>query len=58
MFLTFNNKRDFAPRFAIMAMALGGLGGLPGYDDLKEVARLWVGGFLGRILVLIERLGA
>ena len=36
LFLTTNNKRDFAPRFAIMALAMAGLGGLPGYEDLSR----------------------
>ncbi len=39
MFLTLNNKRDFAPRFMLMALMMAGLQGLPGYDDLKEIAR-------------------
>ena len=40
MFLTLNNKRDFGPRFMVMALAMAGLGGVPGYEDLKEIARV------------------
>jgi hypothetical protein len=39
MFLTLNNKRDFMPWFIIVAMGLGGLAGVPGYEDIKEIAK-------------------
>ena len=47
MFLTLNNKRDFMPRFLVIALLMGGLHGVPGYDDLAEIARLlgwWIFG--------------
>lgn len=34
-----NNKADVLPRWLIIAMLMGGLGGVPGYDDLKGIFR-------------------
>ena len=40
LFLTLNNKRDTGLGFLIIAMAMGGLGGIPGDEDLGEIARV------------------
>jgi hypothetical protein len=37
LFLLGQNKRDVLPRYMVVAMALGGLGGLPLYDDFKSM---------------------
>lgn len=34
-----NNKADVLPRYMVLAMLMGGLGGIPGYDDLKSIFR-------------------
>lgn len=33
------NKKDVLPRYLLMALALGGVSGLPGYDDLREILK-------------------
>lgn len=33
------NKADVLPRWLIITMLMGGLGGIPGYDDLKGIIR-------------------
>jgi hypothetical protein len=39
LFLMGQNKADFLPRYLLVMMALGGAGGLPGYDDLRDMVR-------------------
>lgn len=39
LFLLGQNKSDVLPRYLLMMMLLGGAGGVPGYDDLKEILR-------------------
>ena len=39
LFLTANNKKDFGPRFMLMALLMGGLTGLPFYDEVAGIAR-------------------
>lgn len=34
-----SNKSDVLPRYLVMAMLMGGLGGVPGYDDMKSIFR-------------------
>lgn len=34
-----NNKADVLPRYIVIAMLMGGLGGVPGYDDIKGLIR-------------------
>lgn len=36
-----NNKSDTLPRYLLIAAALGGLGGIPGYDDFRDLIRAW-----------------
>ena len=41
-----NNKKDVLPRYLLISMLLGGMGGIPGYDDLKELVEAafkWLG---------------
>lgn len=40
LFLMANNKTGFLPRFLILMLYVGGLHGVPGYDDLEEAVRL------------------
>ena len=39
LFLMGQNKADFLPRYLLVMMALGGAGGIPGYDDLRDMVR-------------------
>jgi hypothetical protein len=39
LFLNANNKRDYLPRATLIMLAVGGLQGLPGYDDLEEMLK-------------------
>lgn len=39
LFLMGQNKADFLPRYLLIMMALGGAGGVPGYDDLRDMVR-------------------
>lgn len=40
LFANLNNKRDFLPRFVVLMLGVGGLMGIPGYDDLEEIAKV------------------
>ena len=47
LFANLNNKRDVLPRSILVMLLMAGLGGLPGYEDLKEITRLlgwWIYG--------------
>lgn len=37
MMLLLNNKKDFLPRYLLVAAALGGASALPGWDDIREL---------------------
>lgn len=39
LFLLAQNPKDVLPRYLLVATAIGGLGGLPGYDDLREILK-------------------
>lgn len=39
IFTSMNNKADVLPRFILIALALAGLQGIPGYEDLNGIAR-------------------
>lgn len=43
-----NNKRDVLPRYLIIAMLMGGLGGIPGYEDMKHIFRAIAKWFFGK----------
>ena len=40
LFMLGHNKSDVLPRYMLIAMLLGGLAGLPGYDDMKDIIKL------------------
>lgn len=47
LFLLGQNKADVLPRYLLIAALLGGMGGLPGYDDFRDILRavaLWLFG--------------
>lgn len=39
LFMLAHNKSDVLPRYLLVAAAMGGLAGLPGYDDLRDIIR-------------------
>lgn len=43
-----HNKSDVFPRFLIMAMIMGGMGGVPGYEDMKHVFRAIASWWFGK----------
>lgn len=43
-----NNKSDVLPRYMIMMMLMGGLGGIPGYDDIAGIFRAIAVRFFGK----------
>jgi hypothetical protein len=43
-----HNKSDVFPRFVIMAMIMGGMGGVPGYEDMKHVFRAIASWWFGK----------
>lgn len=42
------NKGDVLPRFLILAVLMGGLGGVPGYDDMRDIFRAIGKWFFGK----------
>lgn len=45
-----HNKSDVLPRFLIMAMLMGGLGAVPGYEDMKHIFRAFGKWWFGKDL--------
>jgi hypothetical protein len=43
-----NNKSDVLPRYVMVAMLMGGLGGLPGYEEFKSLFRMIGVRFFGK----------
>lgn len=50
-----HNKADVLPRYVIIAMLMGGLGGVPGYDDVAGVFKAFAKWFFGKD-VSVEKL--
>lgn len=50
-----HNKADVLPRYVIIAMLMGGLGGVPGYDDVVGVFKAFAKWFFGKD-VSVEKL--
>jgi hypothetical protein len=50
-----HNKSDVLPRYLVMAMLMGGLGGVPGYDDMAGIFKAFAKWFFGKD-VSVDRL--
>lgn len=48
LFMLGNNKSDVLPRYMVVAMLMGGLGGVPGYDDMTGIFRAFSRWFFGK----------
>lgn len=55
LFMLGQNKADVLPRYLVIAMLMGGLGGVPGYDDLAPIIRSFARWFFGKD-VSVDRL--
>jgi hypothetical protein len=43
-----HNKSDVFPRFIMMSLIMGGLGGVPGYEDMKHIFRALASWWFGK----------
>jgi len=48
LFMLGNNKSDVLPRYLVMAALMGGMAGIPGFDDLKEILKMVGHRFFGK----------
>lgn len=55
LYMLGHNKSDVLPRFMIMALLMGGLGGVPGYEDVVGLFRALAKWFFGKD-VSVDRL--